>query len=343
MTDVFISYAHEDQAFVRRLAQALEGEGFSVWWDHTIPPGKTWNTYIARGIAEAKACIVVWSKHSVASKWVLEEATLANNGEKLLPVSVDASPPPMGFLSVQAAQLAGWSGDVNNAQWRLLVREVREIVNASPPGETRAPRQSTSYAPPSPPAKKNPPWAIFGIVGAVAAIGVFAVILNAMKPAPDTEAGEQTTTATTSSTGPAADPAASDSASEIERLRRERDEAEERALRERTAREAAERSIAQQQTQTQQPRTQQAQTASLVGSWSFHGEGCWGDARIDFASDGTFRESSGLVGHWRQTASNIWFKFDTSLGTEFQGVMNGNSISGQISVGGDCPFTGTRT
>jgi len=42
MADVFLSYAREDQAFAQRLAQALEAEGFSVWWDRTIPPGKTW-------------------------------------------------------------------------------------------------------------------------------------------------------------------------------------------------------------------------------------------------------------------------------------------------------------
>ena len=61
MADIFISYAHEDQAFVRRMVPALEAGGFSVWWDHTIPPGQSWDTFIARGIKEAKACIVVWS------------------------------------------------------------------------------------------------------------------------------------------------------------------------------------------------------------------------------------------------------------------------------------------
>ena len=53
MSDVFISYSHEDTEFVRDLVKPLEAEGFSVWWDHTIPPGKTWDEVIARGIREA--------------------------------------------------------------------------------------------------------------------------------------------------------------------------------------------------------------------------------------------------------------------------------------------------
>ncbi len=62
MSDVFMSYSHKDTDIVRDLVRFVEAEGFSVWWDHTIPPGKTWDDVIARGIREAKACIIVWSR-----------------------------------------------------------------------------------------------------------------------------------------------------------------------------------------------------------------------------------------------------------------------------------------
>ena len=32
MSDIFISYKREDQATARKLADALEKEGLSVWW-----------------------------------------------------------------------------------------------------------------------------------------------------------------------------------------------------------------------------------------------------------------------------------------------------------------------
>ena len=40
MTDVFISYARNDRNEVRYIAHALTAEGFSVWWDPEIKPGK---------------------------------------------------------------------------------------------------------------------------------------------------------------------------------------------------------------------------------------------------------------------------------------------------------------
>lgn len=131
MADIFISYAHEDQSTVRRMVSALESEGFSVWWDHNIPPGKTWSTHIALGLQEAKACIVAWSKSSIESKWVLEEASIAGDAEKLLPVLLDSIAPPLGFRRLQAAPLSNWRGEQNDPAWRLLVSEARRLVEAS--------------------------------------------------------------------------------------------------------------------------------------------------------------------------------------------------------------------
>lgn len=139
-TDVFISYSHEDQAFVTRLVSSLEAEGFSVWWDHTIPPGRTWDTFIANAIANAKCCVVVWSPNSLNSDWVKEEATLAKG--KLLPVAIEGASPPMGFQRIQAANLSGWRGDPRHPQWQLLKREISELV-----GSANATRQQNARPP----------------------------------------------------------------------------------------------------------------------------------------------------------------------------------------------------
>ena len=141
MSDVFISYSHKDTDFVRDLVKPLEAEGFSVWWDHTIPPGKTWDDVIARGIREAKACIIVWSPNSVISDWVKEEATLAKEGGKYLPIQIAADLPPMGFRRIQAADLRSWNGNAQDPQWRLLITEDRRVSWAarmwSPPHPRR--------------------------------------------------------------------------------------------------------------------------------------------------------------------------------------------------------------
>jgi hypothetical protein len=138
MADVFLSYSHKDTDFVRDLVKPLEAEGFSVWWDHTIPPGKTWDEVIARGIREAKACIIVWSANSVGSDWVKEEATIAKEGGKYLPIQLGVDQPPMGFRRIQAADLSRWNGNSQDPQWRLLVTEIATLV-----GTSQVPRSTT--------------------------------------------------------------------------------------------------------------------------------------------------------------------------------------------------------
>jgi hypothetical protein len=39
LKDVFISYAREDVAIARRLAEALRRSGYTVWWDDEIRAG----------------------------------------------------------------------------------------------------------------------------------------------------------------------------------------------------------------------------------------------------------------------------------------------------------------
>ncbi len=51
---VFISYARDDVALVRRVASFLETSGFNVVWDQTseLLPGENWAESIARGLKE---------------------------------------------------------------------------------------------------------------------------------------------------------------------------------------------------------------------------------------------------------------------------------------------------
>ena len=49
MSDIFISYAREDKGRIRLLVEALERLGWSVFWDHRIPPGLTWEEFTGAG------------------------------------------------------------------------------------------------------------------------------------------------------------------------------------------------------------------------------------------------------------------------------------------------------
>lgn len=147
MADVFLSYAREDRAFAERVARGLSGMGLDTFWDTDIPPGKTWADYIEGKLTACRVVVVLWSQHSTKSQWVREEARMGRDSSKLIPVMIDGSPAPFGFGEVQAANLAGWTGDPNHPDWTRFANAVRQAVGleAAP---VAAPRVTPAYAPP---------------------------------------------------------------------------------------------------------------------------------------------------------------------------------------------------
>ena len=75
MSDVFLSYSRENQDTARLFAEALQRAGISVWWDDTLSAGEAYDEVTERALEGAKAVVVLWSKASVASRWVRAEAT----------------------------------------------------------------------------------------------------------------------------------------------------------------------------------------------------------------------------------------------------------------------------
>ena len=68
MADIFISYSREDREFARRLADALERENLTVWWDTKILGGRSFRNAIHEEIDSAAIVIVVWSAISIRSR-----------------------------------------------------------------------------------------------------------------------------------------------------------------------------------------------------------------------------------------------------------------------------------
>jgi hypothetical protein len=99
MADVFISYAREDDGFVRRLHAALETAGRDSWVDwQKIPLTAEFKKEIFSGIESADDFLFVISPDSCASEICLEELDHAvGHNKRLVPVSyceVDPSSVP---------------------------------------------------------------------------------------------------------------------------------------------------------------------------------------------------------------------------------------------------------
>ena len=107
--DVFISYKAEDRRRIQPLVQALQADGYSVWWDQHIGTGDEWRETIERQLDVAKCVIVAWSKHSVGPEgdFVRDEASRAQRRHLYVPILIDEVEPPLGFGERQAMSLRG--------------------------------------------------------------------------------------------------------------------------------------------------------------------------------------------------------------------------------------------
>ncbi|HEX9788517.1 MAG TPA: TIR domain-containing protein [Candidatus Binatia bacterium] len=140
MADIFISYANEDRDTAARLAALLESVGWQVWWDRRIPAGRTWRAVLADALVDMRCMIVLWSRNSVDSSWVAEEAEEARRlGKTLVPVLIQRVEPPIGFRAIQAADLANWDGSAGDSAVLQLVNDLKSLLGTpfSKPAEPR--------------------------------------------------------------------------------------------------------------------------------------------------------------------------------------------------------------
>jgi tetratricopeptide (TPR) repeat protein len=128
MADVFISYASEDRERVRALAAALAARGLSVWWDRAASTGEDYAAAISKAVDDAKAIVVVWSRLSVDSPWVREEAARARKTRRLAPILLDHVEAPHGFGGAKPEDFTVWSGQADAPEVERLAEMLKRRV-----------------------------------------------------------------------------------------------------------------------------------------------------------------------------------------------------------------------
>ena len=113
MSDIFLSYAREDLKAAAPIVQTLEGKKWSGVLGSTYTrQAKFGETCLSRSYLGVECVVVLWSRTSVSSDWVLEEAEYGRGRRILIPVLIEvAVQPPLGFRAIQAADLSRWTGD----------------------------------------------------------------------------------------------------------------------------------------------------------------------------------------------------------------------------------------
>jgi len=132
---IFLSYAHADRAKAQRIAAILEQAGYTVWWDALVEGGSRFAQSIDEALDKADAVVVLWSKSSVESDWVRDEAAQGRDRQRLVPLSLDGTVPPLGFRQIQVIKLAGWHGRSDAPQIQAIRRAIAAAL-----GEQSGPR-----------------------------------------------------------------------------------------------------------------------------------------------------------------------------------------------------------
>jgi TolB-like protein len=167
--DIFLSYSREDQLTARRYAEALEREGFSVWWDQTLTAGETFDEVTEKALEGARAVVVLWSRHAVTSRWVRAEATQADENGTLVPVLIEPCTLPIKFKLTQTADLAKWKGESSDPSWQAFVAGLRRSAGREP---VQSPSSEAPGLAPERRDRKRRPWVVFAAVAVLALSGV---------------------------------------------------------------------------------------------------------------------------------------------------------------------------
>ena len=134
---VFLSYCRSDSEAARRVVAALESRGVRVWWDKHLSSGAVFSQEIEQALRSSRKVLVLWSKASVQSDWVRDEAALARDLGLLSPAMLDDAKPPLGFGQYHAVDLSRWAGQSDAAELDALISAMRVAASAS--ATTRAP------------------------------------------------------------------------------------------------------------------------------------------------------------------------------------------------------------
>lgn len=81
MSHVFLSYSSKHRELTRQLVAVLEGQGYTVWWDHALESWGSYATQITAALNKASAVVVIWNEDAARSDWVKAEAEAAHQAK----------------------------------------------------------------------------------------------------------------------------------------------------------------------------------------------------------------------------------------------------------------------
>ena len=121
MTQVFLSYAHEDKATMEKIRASLRRESVTVWTNTTdIQTGEAFDEAIKRGIEQADNVVYLLSPDSVKSSYCQQELDLALSlNKRIIPILVRETDLIQAPFALQSLQYIDLTNNVKEEDYLL--------------------------------------------------------------------------------------------------------------------------------------------------------------------------------------------------------------------------------
>jgi hypothetical protein len=124
LSHFFISYSHDDAAFVEELEERMESVGLLYWTDRKIKLGQEWRKSIDNAIHESAAVILVVTEKSMNSHYVTYEWSYAMGRDKKI-VQIVLQRPKEIHPKLEPEQHMDF--DYSENSWEKLLAELHEL------------------------------------------------------------------------------------------------------------------------------------------------------------------------------------------------------------------------
>lgn len=132
MSDIFLSFEDADRRHVDPIVSGLRKRGWSAFEKHDVPSGQNLDDALQSELRRARCVVVLWSRSSIASNRVQQEASIAKYRRILVPAIVDASMTaehiPPSLRDIQAAQLVD-RDDLISSDLSPLISSVEQVLS----------------------------------------------------------------------------------------------------------------------------------------------------------------------------------------------------------------------
>lgn len=145
---LFISYSHRDSAVVFKEIAWLKEQGFNIWYDEGIEPGREWREEIATAISDASMLLYFVTPDSVESENCRNEVNFAADEQiPILTVYLKSTELPGGLRLTLSTRQAISRFDLSDQVYaQKLTSSLSEYVGLSLKDVGAAPRARSRYA-----------------------------------------------------------------------------------------------------------------------------------------------------------------------------------------------------